>query len=382
MKEKQTVLLTDEQISALLRGLDDSLEVPLDVSVAWKKAVKQEARRQRWFGHMRWTAEIAAAVVLILGTAFLWQNLNANAFTVDSQAANSALYSDITNDYVFYKAQTPQEETGALLFSDGADNLMDGLVAGTAMGLLDTGSAMDDALDAGAAIERGFVAAQGSVKEEVEKEVEETAYDEFMHIASINISEPDISAAQIALDTIVKNIAGCYYEETVWGENFSSGKIRVPNARLDELLGSIKSHFHCTVKHEIHNVGQDYHDLAAKIDAAYNTIDELLRLRSLSTNTDEIAQINTRLQLLYDEIDEYEHCVERSRFDLEYATVYYNIDARASVQYAGSISEKTGGDRSFFKYMLTVSAFLLPTAALSVCITLHAIKHKSKRQEY
>ena len=189
------------------------------------------------------------------------------------------------------------------------------------MGVLDTDTAMDDALDAGAALKKDFVAAQSSAKEEIEKEDEEAANDEFTHIASINISEPDISAAQSDLDTIVKNVAGSYYEETVWGENFSSGRIRVPNARLDELLGSIKSQFHCTVKHEIRNVGQDYHDLAAKIGAAYNAIDELLRLRSLSTNADEIAQINTRLQLLYDEIDEYEHCVERSRFDLDRKSV-------------------------------------------------------------
>ena len=367
MKDTIKNLQDEERIAALLKGLDDDLTVPLNVSASWRKAVRKASRRQRLLGRTRWIVEIAAAVALIVGATSAWRNLGTTVSGPAESADIGVQQASIASDYVFYRANTPSQVAGALLFSDGADDVFDDLEMDTYH------------MDLTASVENIETAAAKTVEAETEgAEIE----DVFTHIADISITDVDPAATEQKLREIVEKVPGAYFEQIVSGDTSSNGKIRVPNAQLDELLAGIKSQFHCSVRRELRNVSRDYLDLTAKIETAYNTIDELQILKAQSASAEETAQLNSRLQLLYDEIDGYERNIEQSKLDLEYATVYYQIDTQAIAEATATAAVKAGTQNSFALDMLTVLAILLPTALLSCLITLHVVKSRYRKQKY
>ena len=70
MIEKQ-VKLSEEELSSLLNGFDDDIQVPLEVSSAWRSAVREEEKRMKRSRVIKMLTSVAAAVVVILGTTVL-----------------------------------------------------------------------------------------------------------------------------------------------------------------------------------------------------------------------------------------------------------------------------------------------------------------------
>ncbi len=224
--------------------------------------------------------------------------------------------------------------------------------------------------------EKNFVGTSAEISEDVLEESSEKS--KFMHFASMALTVTDVSKAQSKLDEIVEGISTAYFEYYITEDEQASGTIRVLNTQLDELLGNVKSQFHCTVVHEVRNVINDTHDLTEKINAAYLTVDSLQTAISKSSDTKEINLLNAQLQQVLDEIYGYESSVEKSRYDLEYATVYYSIAEEKAEIYAASASASSSTS-GFALDMLKVLAIILPTAVLSAFVTLHTFKRKKQQ---
>lgn len=68
-------LASAQQLRDILSHMDDDISVPLQAQAAWRKAVREEAKKSRMKGVYRAFAAVAAALVLMVGvSAMLKQN--------------------------------------------------------------------------------------------------------------------------------------------------------------------------------------------------------------------------------------------------------------------------------------------------------------------
>lgn len=107
-------LASAEQLREILSHLDDDIEVPLPAQAAWRKAVREEAKRGRMKRIYRFCSAAAAVCVLAVGvTAVLKSNVRSSV-----QDANGVV---VETDGV---ADTGVQEDEAILGSSGADDLV------------------------------------------------------------------------------------------------------------------------------------------------------------------------------------------------------------------------------------------------------------------
>ena len=362
MEKNMREFVEDEQIAQLLKGLDDDITVPLDAAAAWRKAVRHEARKMKWLGRTRWAVEIAAAVALLIGATVAWRSLSVTPST------GAAVQNEGATRYVFYTSDSFAETQAAgaiLVGNDGSEEAIEES--------LDRGSAARKALFSSVATDEVLFAAASPNEETAENEA-----DARVRIADVKVNSANPSGDLETLTTIVNDTPSAYFEEKLLGETTVSGKIRVRNAQLDDMLKSISASMKCSVRLDEHAPAYAAEDLSAKIDTAYGEVDCLQAKIAQSDNADEISALKLQLQSAFDEIETYEQMVEASRYDLEYATVYYTIDdlSAQSVTAAGSQSAGIGG---FLKDMLKVLTILIPTVVLSVLVTLHVQKRRKQK---
>lgn len=366
MDEKMREFAEDEQISQLLRGLDDNIEVPLDAAAAWRKAVRHEARKMKWLGRTRWAVELAAAIALVIGATFAWRSLSTSP--VQSADTSLSYQRAASTRYTFYTSDSFSEAKagGAVLVgNDGEEDAREETVdrgSDDAVMLFSTAAAKDVLTDA--------------FNETVE--TEEGAAEARIRIANVGIASADPSKDFEKLSTIVSETPSAYFEEKVLSEEQYSGKIRVRNEQLDQMLILLTKELNCSVKLDEHSVNYLTQDLSVEIDNAYGEVDRLQLELGKTRDDDEISKLKTQLQAVLDEIAQNEQKIESSQYDLEYATVFYTMNDHASSGIAVAASQSTGFT-GFLKDMTKALVILLPTAALSVLITLHIQKRKKQR---
>ncbi|MBQ4227198.1 MAG: hypothetical protein II697_03270, partial [Clostridia bacterium] len=105
---------TDQQISDMLRGMDEFVSVPRDVTRAWQSAVRRESKSHKLRRRVTWAIELAAAFLLVIGlTAFT------RGFTALESSRPNASEAGVKYMYL------ASSETPALL---GSDNSASGLL--------------------------------------------------------------------------------------------------------------------------------------------------------------------------------------------------------------------------------------------------------------
>ena len=103
------VNISEEELTSLLNGLDDDIQVPLDVSAAWRTAVRKEEKRTKRNRFLRSISSVAAAVIVLIGVTVLMRNggflKNREAEYLNDSAPTGRIYYTMSEtDISGYKA--------------------------------------------------------------------------------------------------------------------------------------------------------------------------------------------------------------------------------------------------------------------------------------
>lgn len=105
----EKVNISEEELTSLLNGLDDDIQVPLDASAAWRTAVRNEEKRTKRNRFVRSISSVAAAVIVLVGVTVLMRaggylNNRKTEYLEDSAPAGRIYYTVSENDIAGYKA--------------------------------------------------------------------------------------------------------------------------------------------------------------------------------------------------------------------------------------------------------------------------------------
>ncbi|MBQ4451103.1 MAG: DUF4349 domain-containing protein [Clostridia bacterium] len=359
--------LSDEKISELLKGLDDDIQVPLDVSAAWRRAVRKEAASIRFLPRLRRWGEMAAAIVLMVGLTFLWRGaLKPQAHGDQAGPAQSEKYIYIL-----------QEEGAAmtLLASDSSlaetSDTDDTDIEET----LTRSTADEDVLpkEESADVKMMLAAKADTGAYGLSPEIVKYAY------ADLSVKDPGETHSQ--MHALVKNY-DAYIESEEYAQDDDSsisGRIRVRADQFEEMADALKNRFkgiELNVFEE--DISTLYRDGSERLEAAYRAIEELTR-RLETVPEAEIAALYDQINRMYDDIDLFRGEQNAYLADTQYSTVFYTIRQRAAL---GSFAaffrpSETGGLAGFALDFVKVALVLLPVIALTAYI---AIRHANMAQ--
>ena len=323
MEKRNMGLPDDEQIADLLKGLDDDLNMPFDVSVAWRKAVKAEARKRKWMGSMRWAAEIAAVLVVIVGATFMWRSLGVVKQT------QSNIIGKPTGEYAFYTLSADLDFR--VYAMDGVEEFLDGRSAVVEESILTTGSDFDDLL-------------LTASKDDSDTEMCELKTEkQLVQFANVEVNSKDIGKDTEKLSGIVRDFDGAKFSENEFGA------IRVKNEKLGEFLSILKDKFDCSVTVENKDISERMHDLSEEYSKACEEED-------------------------WEKVKEYDRKIKQSSEDLDYATVYFSIRSEREITAIAAASNGSFG--GFLKDMAIISVIILPAMALGAYVALRIQKRR------
>ncbi len=383
MSEEIRFPVEDEQIAALLKGLDDGLQVPPEVTAAWKQAIRSESlktenKKPKKQNILRWVGEIAAALLLLVGATLVWRSFGNSDITVPNTNVPAEKASE---KYVFY-TKTASVDSALPTVYDKDESASSRTAADKGYGVLEDN--FEEASDDDMII---FTQSSDTVLEGMSdfEENETPTESGFVYIGKLDIYESDIPRAKAHLETIVNSVESAYIEseqtQLVSGSSTVSGTIRVRNEHLDELTEAIGNKF-ASSEIEINriNVTHDKSDLSDKLQNAYELKDRLDKeIEFAGTNAD--ISLYEKLQELLDEINDYETAILKSEIDLEYATLNYTINGSEGKTAAVPATYGSRGFGGFMKDLGKVSMVMLPVIALTALITMHLSQRKRKKAQ-
>ena len=366
MDEIKKIDLSDEQISEMLRGLDDDIQVPLDVSAAWRRAVRKEAGSVRMASILRKWGSLAAALILLTGLTAIWRG----AFGTNAKHVEFA--PERTNPYIYFVDETTTQTT--LLASD---------------------SSLDDAL-LFRTVEDNMEAEFGDPNEEVDSKKltagkseagNGMAAPEIVKYANADIYARDVAKTHAELHALVKNFDAYIESEekaSDENENSANGRIRVRADQFEEMTESIKNAFPSIELNVFkEDISAMYRDGSERLEAAYRAIDELNK-RLETAQADSIGSLYDEINRMYDEIDLYRGEQNAFLTDTQYSTVFYSIREKNALGglaafFSPAQTEGTGG---FILDMLKLSVMLLPLIALTVYLSLRYADGRHRKKTY
>lgn len=341
--------LTDQQISDMLRGMDEFVSVPRDVTRAWQSSVRRERKSRSLRRRVTWAIELAAAFILVIGLTALTRGFTAleNSRPDASEAGVKYMY-------------LASSESPALL---GSDSSVSTLFQEDA-GLLLTEST-------GAKAAQGDTDVLLSAPKQQSAETEETilSSDPQIRYAQAAIRTGDTAQASQMLRTVLGGFDASIAEESSrvsGGVNSVSGVIRVSSSQLDSLIEALKDCFE-DIDLSIRaidpaEISQSVHE---RTEAAYAAIDRLNALMD-SADPEEMQRLYAQINQLYDDIDSYRADAQASMAGDGWSAVFYTIRAQEKGVFALGF---TGGAGSFALDAAKTLALLLPVIALTALIT-------------
>ena len=344
---------TDQQISDMLRGMDEFVSVPRDVTRAWQSAVRRESKSHKLRRRVTWAIELAAAFLLVIGlTAFT------RGFTALESSRPNASEAGVKYMYL------ASSETPALL---GSDNSASGLLQE------DDGLLLTQTTGAAQAAqgEASHLPSANPASDTSETETEESAFDgdQPIRYAQAAIRTGDTAQAGQMLRTVLGGFDASIAEESsrvTSGVSSVSGVIRVSSFQLDSLIEALKNCFDdidLSVRSiDPAEVSQSVHE---RTEAAYAAIDHLNALMD-TADPEQMHQLYAQINQLYDDIDSYRADAQASMAGDGWSAVFYTIRAQEKSVLALGF---TGGAGSFALDAAKTLALLLPVIALTALIT-------------
>ncbi|MCR4620599.1 MAG: DUF4349 domain-containing protein [Clostridiales bacterium] len=346
---KYSEIANDDVLATVLRGLDDTVKVPADVSVAWKNRVNKRMRLDRRINGLRWVGEAAAAFMLILCLFVLPVKDATVAVSTsggDSPALPKYAYSDIkimASGLSFIESDSSATEESAIQVSSSSDEAL---------------LAVKE--PAGPESDPGLFAVGG----------DNLVITSNVSLYSRNVEESVQSLKQIAssYDTILET-------ETSQsdGRNTSVyGKLRVRKDEAEEFLDTLKAQFSdVKITIESHDFDMSYIDASGRIFDLEDVIASL-KARIDMAEQDEIEALRVQLSKARDELDSIRVQADEYLLDKEYMTVVYSIsNVRTGAAFAGISS-------SPYFFAIVIAA----AVALTVLITLHFSSEFRKRKVF
>ena len=350
---KYSEISNDDVLATVLRGLDDTVAVPADVSVAWKNRVNKRMRLDKRINGLRWVGEAAAAFMVILCLFVLPVKDATVAVSTsggDSPALPKYAYSDIkimASGLSFIESDSSATEESAIqtsiqTFSDSDEPLL----------------AANE--PAGPESDPGLFAVGG----------DNLVITSNVSLYSSNVEESVQSIKQMAslYDTILET------ETSQSDGKITSvyGKLRVRKDEAEEFLDAIKAKFSdVKITIESHDFDMSYIDASGRIFDLEDVIASI-KARIDMAEQDEIEALRVQLSKARDELDSIRAQADEYLLDKEYMTVVYSIsNARTGAVFAGISS------LPFFFAGIIVAA-----VALTVLITLHLSSEVRKRKAF
>lgn len=263
--------ITDEMLSELLKGLDDGIEVPEEVTESWTAAVRHESRIIKLDRFTRSFGSLAAAIAVIIGATLLLRNNN--VLPKEKPIAPAAVYSVAAQDYP------------VALAADGESD--------------------------------EFVFTNRSAEQ-----VTETGIDgkDLLISAECGFEAESAQAAELAVNNSLSGIDGYIYCSTV-SKSEAVFELRVLNDNLDALISALKAstkNFTVTINRIPADEG--IYSAQERLDAAYMTLSVLKSEMELA-DSETALKLNAQISELCDEIDSLERLINTYRNDLSYARV-------------------------------------------------------------
>lgn len=333
--------MTEEQLLELLNGIDDDIKVPLDVSAAWRNAVRKEEKKRKLVTFSKRISAAAAAIVVLLGMTAIMRNQgvfmkNGVMDSVEAEDRSVRLY------YTAAGSEVKDENAYLVVASDSSMEEEIPVTEETLMDAGEYGMSNDESVIytyAASVIESGN--AQKTAKEVT---------------TEVNKAGGYIASEQMRSDkggkTVVLNAC-------------------IPEEKLSEFGNTIMSNFPGS-SFEINR--QDatrlYTDATKRIESLRLMAE---RLNSLieTAQAEEIPDLYDQLNRIYDEIDEL--CVSVDSYGREsiYADTEIVIREANEAGFGEKLKNAFGnlGD-GFFTDAVVTACILLPVIAVAVIIVL------------
>ena len=353
MNEKQ-LSLSEEELTSLLNGLDDDIQVPLEVSSAWRSAVREEEKRMKRRGAIRMISSVAAAIVVILGATIL---MRGSGLMSARNSVEGMMPSEPAR--LYYTADNDAADTYLTVGYDSSVDTEESAV----LGIME-----DRALET---IET-TASTKASGTEAPAKTVMRTE-------ANAVINTENVDSACDKVEQLVGEANG-YVEwrsRILGGSDDISYRVNVPVAVAEDfgrkLLDAYPdASYTVTVRDE----SKLYADATERLNSLNLLADRTNEL-ILTASEEELTGLYEKLSAIYDEMDELRAGIPDS--ENEYAEVNIIIHKLSKL----SVSQKVGNAFENLKdgFMTDLGAtviILLPAAAIIVLLTAIFMRLKRK----
>lgn len=360
-------------------GMDDGIAVPLGAQSAWRRAVRSEIAGRKRRRLIKTVSGIAAAFILMVGSTFALRNTdllypprdNAGAVAISSIQKDELLIASIPADNGLMSSK--------MRTADGI----------TTMGVLQSDGETEDS---GNADELATVSEDAPVEDESSK----------VRIATREAQTDAFDGDRQALTDLVSEYGGFISSDSVDHQataRVGQYKIRVPDDYLDDFLVAFENIGKTvSISLESDDISAHYYDANSRLNTAIALVARLNELIP-QADADSIADLKTRLDAAYNEIDELERIISTYDTDMSYATVYLTLYEVSKLPLA--TPEPSLGERSssgfnqsldaignFFGDMVVSMAVIAPVAgsillgaAIVFCIAYYIGKKKSKQTD-
>lgn len=353
MNEKQ-VNISEEELTSLLNGLDDDIQVPLDVSSAWRTAVRAEEKRMKQRRLVGMLSSVAAAIVVILGATILMRGSGL-------MGARNAVESKMPSEPVrmYFTADNAMADTYMTVGYDSSDENEESAVYGI----------MEDAV---LTVSEMPAAARSSGAEAPMQPVLHTVAN-----ASINTEDVDSACEKVEQITFIE---GGYVEQKIrilGGSEDITYYVNIPVSCIENFGNALlnaypDASFTVTVRDE----SKLYSDATERLNSLTLLADRTNEL-ILTANESELTSLYEKLSAIYDEMDELRAGIPER--DSEYAEVTICIQKLMKP----GVGEKVGNIFANIKdgFMTDLGAtliVLLPAVAIIVLLTAILMRMKRK----
>ena len=294
--------------------LDEGITMPLEGQAAWRKAVREEAAKQkprRGRGFIRALGTVAAAAVLITAGTFAYRISGSLPLAQPNAAPYAGNGMEADGGFYYGEMADNQNAAGARMLSVEADGAYD---SAEIAGAKATPTVVSDGAG-GAQPESSAQSRSVVVLRSAQRELESAAFEKSLQ----------------SVQDLVSEYEGYFERSEVSGQPITAGTqygriadltVRVPVAQLDDFLSSLDAAGKVTRKREsAEDISSRYYDSKTRLDSAKTQMERLNQLVTTAANLEDMLLLQSKIDETQQTIDSLEGDMRAWDSRASYSTV-------------------------------------------------------------
>ncbi len=354
------------RLMTMCAELDEGVQMPLDGQAAWRRAIREEAAQKkkpaRLPAFVRGLSGLAAAMLLLAGGTFVYQNQVPLSLGTLSQGPTAAQYEqeaavdyDYAGDGGALTKLSGSGSKGVLMRADDAADITFG----------DSLAVMDEpevAADSKLASEGSIAPSASNFDPAVDKaDIKEVRY------ASRSIESTDFDSDLEAARNLVEEYEGRIDDESIYGAPMEPGQThgreayvnaRIPTGDLDTFLTALDAVGTTTARGESRQeITKQYYDAQSRLTSLAQLHTELTAMMPQAQGVADLIEIKRELANVEAESESLNAQLSAWNADVDYSTVNINLSEVADKKAVQPIDQASLAERVNVGFVESINRF-------------------------